>query len=272
MLRAQGISASYRDTVVLHGVDLHVAGGEFVGIIGPNGTGKTTLLKVLTGVKAPLAGTVELDGRNMHLLPRRAIAALMAVVPQSSFVPPLFTVGDVVSIGRYARRESRFSESAADRAAVDNALAVTGTAVFRERFISELSGGERQEVLIARALAQQPKLLILDEPTANLDIRHQMKILGLVRRLISAQGLTALMVIHDLNLAARFCSSLVLLHQGRVLARGSAAEVLTAENLARAYGVAAAVEYNATVGALQVTTIGCLPGDASGAERKEIDK
>jgi len=258
MLRAIGIRASYRDNVVLHGVDLDVAPGEFVGIIGSNGTGKTTLLKVLTGVKPTLDGTVELEGRNMRGLPRREIAAIMAVVPQSSFVPPLFTVEDVVSIGRYARREHRFQESPADRAAIEKAFVLTDTVRFRDRLISELSGGERQEVLIARAIAQEPKILILDEPTANLDVRHQMKILGLVRRLIGEKGLTALMVIHDLNLAARFCSRLVLLHEGTVLAKGTPEDVLTKQNLELAYGVTSSVERNAVLDALQVTVIDCL--------------
>lgn len=244
--------------VVLDSVDLDIHNGEFAGIIGPNGTGKTTLLKVLTGVKKPLSGSIHLDNHDMKTLSRHEIARIMAVVPQSSFVPPLFTVEDVVSIGRYAHSSKRFTTTASDKAAIDKALSITGIEHFRNRYISELSGGERQEVLIARALAQEPKLLLLDEPTANLDIKHQLKILGLVRKLIDDQKLTALMVIHDLNLAARFCDKLILLHNGKVHAVGSAKEVLTSENIAEAYGVRAHIDHNSVTGGLQVTALECL--------------
>ncbi|HEX3019435.1 MAG TPA: ABC transporter ATP-binding protein [Chitinispirillaceae bacterium] len=258
MLIAKDIKASYRDTVVLDNVDLHIHRGEFAGVIGANGTGKTTLLKVLTGVKKPLSGTVLLDNLDMKSLSRHEIARIMAVVPQSSFVPPLFTVEDVVSIGRYAHSSKRFTTTASDKTAIDKALCITGTDRFRHRYISELSGGERQEVLIARALAQVPKILLLDEPTANLDIKHQLKILGLVRKLIDAHALTALMVIHDLNLAARFCNKLILLHNGKVHAVGSAEDVLTSKNIAEAYGVRAHIDHNSIAGGLQVTAVECL--------------
>ncbi len=259
MLTVSNIMASYRSTVVLNNINLNIHHGEFAGIIGPNGTGKTTLLKIISGVKKPLSGTVNLYNRNIKTLSRNEIARIMAVVPQSSFVPPLFTVEDVVGIGRYAHNKNRFTITTSDQAAINKALFITDTDRFRHRFVSELSGGERQQVLIARALAQEPKLLLLDEPTANLDIKHQLKILELIRKLIDSQSLTALMVIHDLNLAARFCNKLILLHNGSVLAAGKAEEVITVENLAEAYGVAAIIDYNAYAGSLQVTTVGCLP-------------
>lgn len=258
MLIAKNIRASYRDSVILDSVDLHLQRGEFTGIIGPNGTGKTTLLKVLTGVKKPLSGTVHLDNFDMTKLSRHEIARIMAVVPQSSFVPPLFTVEDVVSIGRYAHNKKRFTDTASDKAAIKKALFITGTECFRQRYVSELSGGERQEVLIARAIAQEPKVMLLDEPTANLDVRHQLKILGLIRKLVSEQSLTALMVIHDLNLAARFCDKLILLHNGKVHAAGSAEEVLTIKNMAEAYGVVAHIDHNGAAGGLQVIAVECL--------------
>jgi iron complex transport system ATP-binding protein len=264
LLVAKKIRASYRDNVVLDNIDLTIHKGDFTGVIGPNGTGKTTLLKVLTGVKKPLSGTVYLDNNDMKTLSRQEIALIMAVVPQSSFVPPLFTVEDVVSIGRYAHGSKRFTTTPSDKSAIDKALSITGTERFRNRNISELSGGERQEVLIARALVQEPKLLLLDEPTANLDIKHQLKILGLVRSLIDDQNLTALMVIHDLNLAARFCNKLILLHNGNVHSAGSAEVVLTPKNIAEAYGVHAHVERNPITESLQVTTVACLPENTEG--------
>lgn len=259
MLKAINIRASYQDTVVIDDINLHVSQGEFAGIIGPNGTGKTTLLKVLSGVKKPLSGTVYLNNRDIKTMSRHEIARVMAVVPQSSFVPPLFTVEDVVGIGRYAHSKKRFTTTASDKVANNEALILTGTDRFRNRYVSELSGGERQEVLIARAIAQEPGLLLLDEPTANLDIKHQLKILTLVRKLIDEKALTALMVIHDLNLAARFCNKLILLHNGFVHATGKAEEVITVDNLADVYGVTARVDYNAHAGGLQVTAVECLP-------------
>lgn len=259
MLAANNIKASYRDTIILDNISLCIHQGEFAGIIGSNGTGKTTLLKVLSGIKKPLTGTVYLDNKDIKTMSRHEIARIMAVVPQSSFVPPLFTVEDVVSIGRYAHCKKRFSTTASDLAAIDKALFLTGTDRFRHRYISELSGGERQEVLIARALAQEPRLLLLDEPTANLDINHQLKILKLIRKLVDSQPLTALMVIHDLNMAARFCDKLILLHNGCVYAAGKADEVITVKNLADAYGVSTSINYNVHVGGLQITAIECLP-------------
>ncbi len=268
MLRANNIRASYRETVILDNINLDVHLGEFAGIIGPNGTGKTTLLKVLSGVKKPLSGTVYLDNRDIKTMSRHEIARIMAVVPQSSFVPPLFTVEDVVSIGRYAHTKKRFTTTVSDQEAINKALVLTDTNRFRHRYVSELSGGERQEVLIARALAQQPKLLLLDEPIANLDIKHQLKILELIRKLVDSQALTALMVIHDLNLAARFCSKLILLHNGVVHAAGKADEVLTIDNLAEAYGVAAFVDYNAHADSLQVTAVECLSQNQTIGDQK----
>ena len=258
MLTANNIRASYRNTTILDNINLNIYQGEFASIIGHNGAGKTTLLKVISGVKKPMNGTVCLDNRDMKTMSRHEIARIMAVVPQSSFVPPLFTVEDVVSIGRYAHSKKRFTTTASDQTAINKALNLTDTDRFRHRYVSELSGGERQEVLIARALAQEPKLLLLDEPTANLDIRHQIKILELIRKLVDSQALTALMVIHDLNMAARFCSKLILLHNGVVHAAGKADEVLTIDNLAEAYGVAAFVDYNAHADSLQVTAVECL--------------
>ncbi len=267
MLVAKNIKASYRDTVILDNVTLNIHQGEFAGIIGSNGTGKTTLLKVLSGVKKPLSGTVYLDNRDMKTMSRHEIARIMAVVPQSSFVPPLFTVEDVVGIGRYAHSKKRFTTTESDQTAINKAFLLTGTDRFRHRYVSELSGGERQEVLIARALAQEPKLLLLDEPTANLDIKHQLKILELIRKLVDSQALTALMVIHDLNLAARFCNKLILLHNGCVHATGQADDVITVKNLADAYGVAASVDYNVHAGALQVTAVECLPEKQTAREQ-----
>jgi len=240
---------------VLEGISFQVKEGEFLGIIGPNGAGKTTLLKIMTGVKRPLSGEVMLDGKNLNNLSRKEIARIMAVVPQSSFIPSLFKVEDVVSMGRYPHQKSRFAMAEEDIVAVKEAMEKTETISFRNRLIGELSGGERQEVIIARALAQDPKVLILDEPTANLDLKHQMRILGLVRTLVKEEGITAIMVIHDLNLAARFCDRLILLHNRNIHAEGKPEDVLTPKNLMEAYEVKVEVGYNASIDSLQVVVI-----------------
>jgi iron complex transport system ATP-binding protein len=258
MIICKNICASYKTASILKNIDISASAGDFLGIIGPNGAGKTTLLKVFTGVKKPTSGSVVLDEIKIAGMTRREIARKIAVVPQSAFVPPLFSVEDVVSIGRYALRENRFRESAADKNAIKDAMHKTGAIRFADRLISELSGGERQEALIARALAQEPKILMLDEPTANLDIRHQISILKLISQLVTEGPLCAIMVIHDLNLAARFCNRLVLLHNGSILAQGAPSEVLTSANLAAAYGVSAIAADNQTIGALQVTVLDCL--------------
>ena len=252
MLKVQNISALYQQRMVLEKISFQLEEGEYLGIIGPNGAGKTTLLKIMTGVKSPLAGEVLVDGKNLSRLCRKEIARIMAVVPQSSFVPPLFTVEDVVLMGRYPHQKSRFANTEEDIKCAEEAMKATNTTDFRQRSVSELSGGERQEVIIARALAQEPKILLLDEPTANLDIKHQMKILGLVRSLVKEGGITAIMVIHDLNLAARFCDRLILLHNRKIQAQGEPEGVLTPQNLKEAYEVDVAVEYNPFISSLQV--------------------
>ncbi|MEK9150067.1 MAG: ABC transporter ATP-binding protein [Candidatus Desantisbacteria bacterium] len=255
MLKIENISASYHKIQILDGVSLQVEPGEFLGIIGPNGAGKTTLLKVISGVKKPVSGRVMLDGKDLASLSRKQIAKIMAVVPQSTFIPPLFTVEDVVLMGRYAYQKSRFITSREDIEVCEEAMKKTDTLSFRNRLISELSGGERQEVIIARALVQQPKILILDEPTASLDIRHQMRILGRVKALVKESGITAIMVIHDLNLASRCCDRLILLHNQKVYSEGSPSHLLTPKNIEEVYGVKVVVEYQSIIDAWQIMVI-----------------
>jgi len=255
MINVENICASYREIKVLEDISFQVEKGEFLGIIGPTGAGKTTLLKVITGVKRLSAGEVILDGKNLNSLSRKQIARIMAVVPQSSFIPPLFTVEDVILMGRYPHQKSRFVTTKEDIAIVEEIMEETNTIGFRNRLISELSGGERQEVIIARALAQEPKVLMLDEPTANLDIKHQMRILGIVSRLVKEGGITAIMVIHDLNLASRFCNRLILLHNHKIHSQGEPKDVLTQENIKIAYDVEAEVIYNTSINSLQVVVI-----------------
>lgn len=255
MLRLNHIGASYNDLPVLEDIRLHIRPGRFYGIIGPNGAGKTTLLKIMTGIKKPDTGEVLLKNQNIRSLFGKEIARTMAVVPQGSFVPPLFTVEEVVSMGRYPYSRFRFSESDTDRVSVERAMEKTGVEAFRLKAIHELSGGQRQEVIIARALAQTPEILMLDEPTANLDIKHQMKILGLTASLVKNENLAAVMVIHDLNLASRFCDRLFLLHNRKILAYGGPEAVLTPDTLKTAYEVDTVIRKNPFTGALDITVL-----------------
>ena len=255
MIKLDNIWAGYQETLILEGICLDIPKASFTGIIGPNGSGKTTLLKLMTGVKGPKKGSILFNHRPLADIPRKHLARQMAVVPQRSFVPPLFTVEEVVSMGRYPFQSLRLSDTATDKNAVKKALEKTGLTDLAPRPMQALSGGQRQEVLIARALAQTPTLLILDEPTANLDIKHQMKIMALTRDLVVREGLTAIMVIHDLGLAARFCDSLVLIHDKKIMARGIPGQVLTPAHMKTAYGVDTSIRENDLTGALDVTVL-----------------
>jgi len=239
LLRAEAVDYRLDGATILRGARLLVRAGELVGLIGPNGAGKSSLLRVVSGLWTATGGTIALLDRPLRDYAPRQVAQVVAQVPQITALDFPFTVRQVVLMGR-SPHLSRFAlESAQDRAIADDAMRRTGTLHLAERLIGTLSGGERQRVLIARALAQQPKLLLLDEPTANLDLRHELSILALVRSLVRESDLGAVAALHDLELAARACDRLVLLHQGAVLADGPPADVLTPSLLRAAYGVEA---------------------------------
>ncbi|MBI2939287.1 MAG: ABC transporter ATP-binding protein [Chloroflexi bacterium] len=243
-MRSDGLSTSVAPLLAIHAVSLHyptgfhlgpltlaVAPGERVALIGPNGAGKTTLLRLMAGVVRPSAGTVELDRRPLSALSRELIAQRIAVVPQTLQIPFAFTVAEVVALGRTARRWKRagwqWREGLwRDEQAIAWAMTRTGASAFDGRVFNELSAGEKQRVVLAMALAQEPELLLLDEPTAHLDIRAQLDVLSLVAELQREQRLTVVGVIHDLNLAAQFFNRLVLLSHGQVVADGPPDAVL----------------------------------------------
>jgi iron complex transport system ATP-binding protein len=256
-LKIQDVTFAYGEHAVLRGTTFYVPQGSFLGIIGPNGGGKTTLLKLLSRLLLPQGGCILLGGQPLAAFNRKDLARNMAVVAQDTMASYQFTVEDVVLMGR-APYLGRFqSESLADYEIVHHALAVTGCSHLRERLITELSGGERQRVMIARALAQQPKVLLLDEPTAHLDIGYQQEILDLLKHLSLSEGLTVVAVLHDLNLAAYYCQKLVLVHNGRIHASGHPSRVLTPENLEEVYGIRVLVTPHPVFGTPQVSL---LPG------------
>jgi iron complex transport system ATP-binding protein len=248
------LAVSYGDVEVFTDVSAAVPSGSFVGLVGPNGAGKTTLLRCLNGALAPDAGTVRVGGDDVARLSSRAASRRVATVPQRTDVRFDFPVRDVVAMGR-TPHVSRFGTAdAGDRAAVEAAMARTSVAEFADRPVTEVSGGERQRVLLARALAQDAPVLVLDEPTASLDINHQVRTLELVRDL-TAEGRTAVAAIHDLNLAARFCDQLVVLADGGVLAAGDPGTVLCEETVEAAFDTDAAVARHPVTGATTVTAL-----------------
>ena len=243
ILSLQRVHSGYRtDVPVIRGVDLALEAGDFVGLIGPNGCGKSTLIRSITGVIPVLAGRVLLDGHPTAAMTRRAMARLMAVVPQESTGEFAFTVREIVMMGRHPYLGRFRGPHRSDREAVDEAMRATDTAALARRSIAELSGGERQRVIIARALAQQPRVMLLDEPTNHLDINHQVEVMDLLFELSRAQDLAILCVTHDLNFASEYCDRLVLMDQGRIVANGTPLEVLTPELISTVYGVDVRVE------------------------------
>jgi iron complex transport system ATP-binding protein len=236
MISVRDLRISLGGTLIVDGVDLDVAAGEWVTIIGPNGAGKSTALRAIGGL-LPFAGTITLDGTAVDRLPRRTRARTVATVAQSPVVPPAMLVFDYVLLGRTPYIPPLGRESAADLEAVEEVLAALDLQAMRDRRLDTLSGGERQRAFLARALAQGPRILLLDEPTSALDIGHQQEVLDLVDRLRSERELTVVATMHDLSLAGEYADRLVLLAGGRVVASGSAYEVLTEELLARHYRV-----------------------------------
>jgi iron complex transport system ATP-binding protein len=229
-------------------VSFAIAAGEVFGVVGPNSAGKTTLLRLLTRVVAPQRGEVRLEGRPLARLAHAELARRIAVVPQDAPRPFPFTVEQLVLMGRYPHGPSRYFESEEDRALARTAMAATGVLDLAPLPLEQLSGGERQRAMLARALAQQPMLLVLDEPTSHLDLRYQAETAALIRRVNAEQGTTVLLVSHDLNLAAEVSDRLLLLSRGRVARLGRPAEVLRRDTLEPVFGCAVSVDVNPSSG------------------------
>jgi len=236
------VSFSYLNGFSLRHIDLTVERGEKVALIGPNGSGKTTLIKLAAGVLPPRHGEVLLDGASLKSLSRMEIAQRIAVVPQYFHIPFAFTVGAVVMLGRTPFIRALSGETERDHSMARRAMELIGIEQFSSRTFNELSGGERQKVILAMALAQEPKLLLLDEPTAHLDINHQVAILELVKGLNREQGVTVVGAMHDLNLAALYFDRLVLLKEGAIVADGSPSAVLTERTIYDVFGASVHID------------------------------
>jgi len=235
-LRLDNISLGYSKRTVLHNISLEAKPGEILGIIGPNGSGKSTLIKGITRLIQPISGQIFLDGKDIASMNRQALAQLVAVVPQNPTLPELFTALEVVLMGRTSHLGLLRYEGEKDLATVQKAMEATQTLAFAERRVGELSGGERQRLTIARALAQEPKIILMDEPTANLDINYQIETLDLARQLCREQELIVVVTLHDLNLASQYCDRLVMLSDGRVYCHGIPKAVINAQTIKEVYG------------------------------------
>ncbi|HEX5591208.1 MAG TPA: ABC transporter ATP-binding protein [Candidatus Limnocylindrales bacterium] len=237
MIAVDGVTVLYRDRAALRDVALRIDPGERVAVIGPNGAGKSTLLRAVAGLLRPAAGTVELGGQRIDRLDRQAVARRLAVVPQLPTLPFATTVEEVVALGRLPHEHPVRGMRPVDRAAVAAAVDRVGLGHLLGRDARELSLGERQLVLVAMAVAQAAPVLILDEPTVHLDLRHQVEVMELIADLNARDGTTILAVLHDVGLAAHFFPRLVLLDRGRVVADGPPSEVLAPDRIREVFGV-----------------------------------
>jgi iron complex transport system ATP-binding protein len=243
----RNLSFSYGDRRVIKGIDLDISKGEFVAIVGPNGTGKSTLLKLLSGYLAPEAGTIEFLGRHLHEYSRKSLARYVSTLPQSLDVPFSYTVEEFVMMGRYPHRKGRFDYESDEGPFVGDVMASMGIEGLSGREVNELSEGERQKVYLAQCIAQDPEVLLLDEPVSHLDIKYQVRTLEVLHAL-NRDGLTILMILHDLNLAAEFASRVILLSGGSLYADGTPEETITFGNIEAVYDTVVIVRENPVTG------------------------
>lgn len=255
-LEVEGLTLGYRDLTVIESLDLIVPPGEVTAIVGANACGKSTLLRSLSRLLAPRAGRVLLDGTQVHRLPAKELARTLGLLPQSPIAPDGITVADLVGRGRHPHQAIFARWSRDDDVAVAAALDATQTTALADRPVDELSGGQRQRVWIAMALAQQTDLLLLDEPTTFLDVSHQIEVLDLLTDLNRSRGTTIVMVLHDLNLAARYADHLIALASGGLHAAGAPAEVLTVETVRTVFGLDSRVIVDPTSGRPLMIPIG----------------
>ncbi|MCX8151082.1 MAG: ABC transporter ATP-binding protein [Candidatus Bathyarchaeota archaeon] len=255
ILNIDGIDCSYGSAKILDNVRFKVESGQFLGILGPNGSGKSTLIKSISRVLRPIKGTIFINESDIYKLKTLEVAKSLAVVPQDSPMTFDFTALEVVLMGRNPHLSKFGMESKEDLAIAKKSMQLTDTWHFADRPITELSGGERQRVIIARALTQEPKILLLDEPTNHLDICNQLEIMDLLKQLCKTKNLLIVGVFHDFNLAARYCDSLILLKDGKIVAVGEASQTLTSENVKKVFRVDAVVKKHPLTGSLYVTPI-----------------
>jgi iron complex transport system ATP-binding protein len=271
VLACQNLTVGYKDKVVLTGVNLSLEAGLFVALLGPNGAGKTTLLRTLSRHLAPLAGDIRIRGRSLAAISDTELARCMAVVLTDKVAPPLFSVYELVSLGRYPHTDFLGRLGLEDHAVVQSALAAVRADKLARRTFSDLSDGERQKALVARALAQQPRLLLLDEPTLHLDLKHRLEVMAILRDLCRRQKITVLASLHDADVAAKVSDRVALIKDGGLLAWGTPEQVLTGNSVAALYDLDGAV-FSRHLGSIEMSSDGSrgrafvVAGMASGAQ------
>ena len=257
-LEVRDLRYRYRETYVLDGVSLEICPGEIIGILGMNGSGKTTLLKNLNRNISPESGSVLINGQDLSELTKKDIARSIASVPQINEIRFAFTVEDIVSMGRMPFQRQFGGESSEDMEIIENAMRDVGIYDMKDRYVSEMSGGERQKVIIARALAQTPMYLLMDEPTNHLDINAQFEVLDLVSGLARKKGISVVLVSHDLSMASRYCDRIALIKDRRIVSVGTPEEVLTPENMRDVFLVDAELIKNPKTGSRMVQLNGSV--------------
>ena len=266
LIEVENIAKGYEDgTNALQGVSFTVSKGDFVAVIGPSGSGKSTLVRLMSGVRSPQTGRVTYASRDLRTYSREELARAIAVVPQETTIELPFSVLEVVLMGRSPYLGKFGFEGAHDLAVAQRAMEQTEVHGLATREVHALSGGERQRVILARALAQEPRVLLLDEPTAFLDIKHQVAVYDLIRQLSREQGLAVVAILHDLNLAALYCDRLALLKAGRVFCQGTPDQVLTYANVKAVYETEVYIDLNDITGKVQI-----LPLDAD--TRRQLER
>ena len=256
LLDVKSLSYMYDEKVVLDQISLGIKGGEMVGILGPNGCGKTTLLKNLNRNLRPHGGCVLIDGTDIDGISKKEIARSTAAVPQSNEIRFAFTVKEIVSMGRMPFQESFRGETRNDLEIIDRAMEQTGLTEFADRLINTLSGGERQRAIIARAITQTPRIILMDEPTLHLDINMQFEVLDLIQKLSRENGLAVVIVSHDLPMVTRYCDRIILIHNHKIFAMGTPEDVLTKENMRTVFNVDAELEKDPRTGRYTVRLFG----------------
>lgn len=255
-LEAKDLSLAYDKHTVVDGLSLALPEGRITAVVGANGCGKSTLLRGLSRVLTPTAGAVLLDGQDIHRMPPKQVARKIALLPQHSVAPSGMTVVELIGLGRHPHQNAFRPRNAQDDRIVADAMEATSTLDLAARPVEELSGGQRQRVWIAMVLAQQTDVLLLDEPTSFLDLAHAVDVLDLVTDLNRERGVTVAMVLHDLNLAARYADHLVAVKEGAVVATGTPADVITAERVSEVFGMTATVVPDPVTGTPLVVPIG----------------
>lgn len=261
-IRVEGLRLGYDKLDIVTGLDVLLRGGEITALVGPNGCGKSTLLRGIARILKPRAGAVYLDGHSVHRLPTKELARRLGILPQTPSAPEGMTVRELVAQGRFPHQGWLQQWSARDEEAVHRALEITGMLSLADRAVDELSGGQRQRAWIAMTLAQETEVLLLDEPTTFLDMAHQLEVLQLLQHLNGQEGRTIVMVLHDLNQAARYAHRLVVMSRGEVFAAGSPREVITPQMLREVFGVEARILVDPESGAPYCLPLGLCSREA----------